>query len=63
MLLTGTDEGIVSPNSKYRMNGEVTDAAEQWSHLIGRTVHMSGYITWDPDTGMPLTAPGTFRVN
>ncbi len=63
MLLTGTDAGVVSgANSKYRMNGVVTDAAPQWSHLIGRTVHMSGYITWDP-TGWPLTAPGTFRVN
>ena len=63
MLLTGTDAGIVSPNSKYRMNGEVTDASPEWSHLIGHTVHMSGHITWDPESGMPLTAPGTFRVN
>jgi len=62
MLLTGTDEGVVSPNSEYRMNGVVTDAAPEWAHLIGRTVHMSGYITWDA-TGWPLTAPGTFRVN
>ena len=63
MLLTGTDEGVVSPNSDYRMNGVVTDAAPLWSHLIGRNIHASGYITWDPVTGMPLTAPGTFRVN
>ncbi len=62
MLLTGTDEGVVSANSKYRMNGVVTGAAPEWSYLIGRAVHMSGYITWDP-TGLPLTAPGTFRVN
>jgi hypothetical protein len=62
MLLTGTDEGVVSPNSEYRMNGVVTDAAPQWSHLIGRNVHASGYITWDP-TGLPVTAPGTFRIN
>lgn len=63
MILAGTDEGIVSPNSKYRMNGVVTEAAPAYSHLVGRTVHMSGYITWDPDTGAPLTAPGTFRIN
>jgi hypothetical protein len=63
MLLTGTDEGVVSPNSEYRMNGVVTDAAPEWSHLIGRNVHISGYITWDPVTGAPLTAPGTFRIN
>ena len=62
MLLTGTDEGVVSANSKYRMNGVVTGAAPEWSYLIGRTVHASGYITWDP-AGWPLTAPGIFRVN
>ncbi|MDH3196619.1 MAG: hypothetical protein OEO21_00095 [Candidatus Krumholzibacteria bacterium] len=61
-ILRGTDEGVVSPNSKYRMNGVVTEAAPEWSHLIGRKVHASGYITWDPDTGAPLTAPGTFRI-
>jgi len=62
MLLTGTDEGVVSPNSEYRMNGVVTEAGAGYEHLIGRTVHISGYITWDP-TGWPLTAPGTFRIN
>jgi hypothetical protein len=63
VLLSGTDEGVVGPNSKYRMNGVVTYAAGQWAHLLGRNIHASGYITWDPDTGAPLTAPGTFRVN
>jgi hypothetical protein len=64
MLLTGTDRGVVTlANSAYRMNGEVTDAAPGYSHLLGRTVHVSGYITWDPDTGAPLTAPGIFQVN
>jgi len=63
VLLSGTDEGVVSPDSKYRMNGVVTEAAPEWSHLIGRNIHASGYITWDPDTGAPLTAPGTFRIN
>ncbi len=67
MLLTGTDEGVVSlGGSEYRMNGVVTDAASQWSYLIGRNVHMSGYITWQvhPEFGIiPATAPGTFRVN
>jgi hypothetical protein len=64
MLLTGTDKGVVSlDGSEYRMNGVITDASEEYAHLIGRNVHMSGYITWDPDTGLPATAPGTFRVN
>jgi len=63
VLLSGTDEGVVSPNSDYRMNGVVTYAAPQWAHLLGRNIHASGYITWDPTTGAPLTAPGTFRIN
>ena len=63
MLLTGTDKGVVTlANSSYRMNGVVTDAAPGWAHLVNRRVHMSGYITWDPATGAPLTAPGTFEV-
>ena len=63
VFLAGTDGGVVSPNSDYRANGVVTEAGPGYEHLIGRTVHMSGYITWDPDTGAPLTAPGTFRIN
>ncbi len=64
MLLTGTDEGVVSlDGSEYRMNGVVTDAAPQWQHLICRNVHMSGSITWDPETGLPATAPGVLQIN
>jgi hypothetical protein len=63
VILSGTDEGVVSPNSDYRMNGVVTYAAPDWAHLLGRNIHASGYITWDPNTGAPLTAPGTFRIN
>lgn len=62
--LIGTDKGVVSwENDKYRMNGVVTEATRNWAYLEGRNVHMSGIITWDPDTGLPATAPGTFRVN
>jgi hypothetical protein len=62
-LLRGTDKGVVSlGNSKYRMNGIVTEAEGIWAHLVGHRVHMSGTITWDPDTGAPLTAPGIFQV-
>jgi hypothetical protein len=64
MLLEGTDKGVFSmKNGKYRMNGVVTDAVGDYEYLIGHNVHMSGIITFDPDTGFPLTAPGTFRVN
>ena len=63
-LLTGTDTGVVSwANAKYRMNGIVTEAYGDYAHLIGHNVHMSGSITFDPDTGLPATAPGVFRVN
>jgi len=62
MFLAGTDEGVISPNSHYTINGVVTEAGEGYEHLIGRNIHASGYITWDP-TGWPLTAPGTFRIN
>ena len=63
-LLMGTDAGVVTwKNDKYRMNGVVTEAYGDYAHLVGHNVHMSGYITFDPDTGAPLTAPGIFRVN
>lgn len=63
MLLEGTDKGVFSmKNGMYRMNGVVTDAATGYSHLVGRNVHMSGTITFDPETGMPATAPGIFQI-
>ena len=62
MLLTGTDKGVVTiANWKYRMNGEVTDAAPEYAHLIGHQVHMSGIIIHTSAT--EKEAPGTFRVN
>jgi len=66
MLLAGTDNGIISPdpNSKYVMNGVVTEAGPGYEHLIGRNIHASGHITWHPDIpDLPVTAPGTFRIN
>ena len=64
IIIEGIDKGVVSwKNDKYRMNGVVTEATGNWEYLEGRKVHMSGYITFDPDTGFPATAPGTFRVN
>lgn len=62
MLLMGTDKGVVSlANMKYRMNGEVTGAAPQYVHLIGRNVHMSGCVISISPT--VKHAPGDFRVN
>ena len=62
MLLMGTDKGVVTiANWKYRMNGEVTDAAPEYAHLIGHQVHMSGIVIHHSAT--VKEAPGTFRVN
>ena len=62
MLLMGTDKGVVTiANWKYRMNGEVTDAAPEYAHLIGHQVHMSGIVIHYSAT--VKEAPGTFRVN
>ena len=66
MLLAGTDNGIISPDpkTKFVMNGVVTEAGPGYEHLIGRNIHASGYVTWDPDDPtLPVTAPGTFRIN
>ena len=77
VVLSGTDAGVSSPNSKYRMNGTVGEAFAPFVQWDGRNVHMSGDITWaeievpnpdDPDGGLmtivvPATAPGYFRIN
>ena len=65
MLLMGTDKGVVSwANLKYRMNGVVTNAAPQYTSLIGHRVHMYGdIIEGDEDLDIPWEAPGVFRVN
>jgi len=69
IVLAGTDSGVTSPNSKYRMNGTVDEAFAPFAEWADRKVHMSGDITWEeivlPDEVIlvPATAPGTFRIN
>jgi hypothetical protein len=69
VVLSGTDAGVSSPNSKYRMNGTVGEAFAPFVQWDGRNVHMSGDITWaeiviDEETIIvPATAPGYFRIN
>lgn len=69
IVLSGTDAGVSSPNSKYRMNGTVGEAFDPFAEWLGRSVHMSGHITWaEILVGgemiiVPATAPGTFRIN
>jgi len=60
VLLTGTDTGVLHfANSKGRMNGVVTDANEEYAHLIGHNVTMSGTVNW---AETPPCLMG-FRVN
>jgi len=70
VVLAGRDNGITSPNDRYRMNGSVDQAAFPFGAWDGRSVHMSGVINWieipGPDGApvvVPETAPGTFRMN
>ena len=67
LLLAGHDKGVTTlANSKYRMNGEVEFAIEQFAEWLGHKVHMSGVITWqilEDGSVAPETAPGTFRIN
>ena len=56
---------MTSPNAKYRMSGVVDlspDALDTFANWDGRRVHMEGEITYS-ESGAPLTAPGTFRLN
>jgi hypothetical protein len=69
IVLSGTDAGVTSPNSKYRMNGTVGEAFAPFAEWTGRNVHASGDITWaEIIVGVevivvPATAPGVFRIN
>ena len=69
IYLAGPDEGVTTlanfkPHEvKYRMNGKIEVASPPFAMWLGRNVHISGVINGDPVTLMPLTAPGTFRVN
>jgi hypothetical protein len=62
-VLKGTDSGVVSvANSKYRMNGVVTETNNDFAEWLGRQVHMNGVIIW-ASPGVPSEAPGEFRIN
>jgi hypothetical protein len=69
IVLSGTDAGVTSPNSKYRMNGTVGEAFAPFAQWDGRNVHMSRDITWqnlgtdDEPIIAPETGDGYFRIN
>jgi hypothetical protein len=68
LILAGSDAGLTNVENdltwKYRMNGIVEYANENWLDYLGRNVEMSGTIVW---LGEPFaigsTAPGTFQIN
>jgi hypothetical protein len=63
ILLSGNDVGQTNvQNSNYHMNGNVEVAVGDFSVWGGRNVYMSGKIIWF-DVGVPLYAPGIFRIN
>jgi len=65
--IEGTAEGTWAYNvvphdyfygGDYVFNGEVTSASSDWSHLVGRNVHIKGYVTtW------PWTTHAVFQIN
>jgi hypothetical protein len=42
------------------MNVASTSATSDYSHLIGRNMHMSGTVTFDPKTDISATVPDIF---
>ena len=71
VYLGGPDVGVTTlankppEPTKYRMNGEITEATGDFEMWMGRNVHMSGVITWQGSAPpyAPFQAPGTFRIN
>ena len=68
IYLAGPDEGVTTLANKlpgpikYRMNGKIEVANTPFEMWLDRNVHISGLINGDPILLIPLTAPGTFRV-
>jgi hypothetical protein len=69
IYLAGPDEGLTTLANKlpgpvkYRMNGEIEVANTPFEMWLGRNVHISGVINGDPVLLIPVSAPGTFRIN
>ena len=67
VLMKGPDEGVGPIHKfpdpiKYVINGKVSEAYGVFADQLGRNLHINGIINWD-ETGAPLTAPGTLRIN
>ncbi|MGD2040799.1 MAG: hypothetical protein PVH11_08230 [Anaerolineae bacterium] len=53
----GKDWGVWNMTTfKFRAQGWVTDASDEWAHLVGSRYHEIG-VTSNPDDGLPITAP------
>ncbi len=63
LLLTGTESGTTTDrpglDGKWRANGIVTEASEEFEDWIGRQVHDGGNVIWGP----PPSGEGIFRIN
>jgi hypothetical protein len=56
--IKGKDWGVWNLSTfKYRANGWVREASDEWAHLVGSHYHGMG-VTGNPDDGLPITAPG-----
>jgi len=63
VYLRGHNVGVMSEaNSKFRANGEVTEAYGSFAEWQGCKVHISGEVI-NSDTGFPVAASGLFRIN
>lgn len=57
--IIGYDNGVWNFSTfKFRANGYVIGASEEWSYLVGYKFHEMG-TTSNPDEGLPVTAPAT----
>ena len=50
-VISGVDKGVWDFNTfKFRANGWITDATDDWSYLMGYKLHESGYTSQFPPT-------------
>jgi hypothetical protein len=56
-VIKGKDWGVWNLTTfKFRANGWIREASDEWAHLVGSRYHEIGW-TSNPDDGLPITAP------
>lgn len=64
LVLAGDDRGVgTMVNGRFHMSGRVSAAAPPFEDWLGRVVYIKGSAIVDPASGVPLMAPGSFRLN